>query len=305
MTAQFPQQHAFRPGIWVPLVTPFSHGEIDHVATVRLVHRLRRSGVHGLVVCGTTGEGPALSAYEKARLLATVLAAADDLPVVLALEGANTAKMIAEQAEIGAWPVRGYLLPPPSYVRPAEDGVRRHFLSLADALNAPIMIYDIPARTGVTLSAPLLAELTSTGLFPAIKACGLSARRLRDLAEIPGLCVFCGDDAWTLSAFRHGAIGSVSASAHVLPEDFVAFFDACRAGRFGVAEALWTTLRPIIELLFEEPNPAPVKAALALRGLIENNLRLPLTPCSADLQSRLMRAMAEPHALHLPDKSYK
>ncbi len=306
-----PASKPFRPGIWVPIVTPFSHGEIDHGAAANLVRGLCRSGVHGLVACGTTGEGPALSAYEKARFLDTVFtAAAGDLPIVLALEGSNTAKMIAERREIGQWPVTGHLLPAPAYVRPSEEGLHRHFMTIAEACDTPVMLYDIPARTGVTLRTEFIAKLAASGCFPAIKACGLSARRLKDLIDIPGLSVFCGDDAWSLSALKLGVEGVVGASANVVPEAFVALYEAVRHDRGGASEAIWSHLLPLTELLFDEPNPAPVKAALALRGVLEDGLRLPLTPCSQGLRERLQvqlslgLADADAH-LHLPDKSYK
>ena len=278
----------FVPGIWVPIVTPFSAGEVDHAATARLVRHLCGNGVQGLVVCGTTGEGPALTNYEKAAILDTVLeTAAGHVPVILALEGANTAKLIAELREIGPWPVQGYLLPAPSYVRPAEEGLRRHFLTIAEAVDAPVMIYDIPARTGSTLSATLIAELAGTGRFPAIKACGLSTDRLKALLDIANLSVFCGDDSWILPALAMGAQGAVSASANAFPRELVALYDACRNNQMARAERLWDRLLPATRLLFDEPNPAPVKSALALQGMIEEGLRLPLTPCSAGLRQRL------------------
>ncbi len=279
---------AFAAGIWVPIVTPFSLGEVDRVATARLVRHLCDSGVQGLVVCGTTGEGPALTSHEKAMLLETVFEAGSGrVPVILALEGANTAKLIAELREIGAWPLHGYLLPAPSYVRPSEEGLRRHFLTIAEAVDGPVMIYDVPARTGSTLSASLIADLAGTGRFPAIKACGLSTQRLADLLAIADLSVFCGDDSWILPALVQGAQGAVSASANAFPKELVALYGACRQNRTAVAERLWDRLLPATQLLFEEPNPAPVKAVLALQGMIEESLRLPMTPCSADLRQSL------------------
>ena len=288
MSSHHEMSPAFAAGIWVPIVTPFSLGEVDRVATARLVRHLCDSRVQGLVVCGTTGEGPALTSHEKATLLDTVFEAASGrVPVILALEGANTAKLIAELREIDAWPVHGYLLPAPSYVRPSEEGLRRHFLTIAEAVDGPVMIYDIPVRTGSTVSASLIAELAGTGRFPAIKACGLSTKRLADLLEIANLSVFCGDDSWILPALAQGAQGAISASANAFPKDLVALYEACRENQAARAERLWDRLLPATQLLFEEPNPAPVKAALALQGMVEESLRLPMTPCSADLRQRL------------------
>ncbi len=279
----------FAAGLWVPIVTPFSGDDVDFEATARLVRRLCRSGIRGLVACGTTGEGPALTSYEKARLLdAVITAAGPDMPVVLALEGANTMKLIAELGEIGPWPVSGYLLPAPSYVRPSEDGLRRHFLAVAEATMGPVMIYDIPARTGSTLSIELIAELAGTGRFPAIKACGFSDERLAQMADIPGLSVFCGDDAAIYRALQLGAVGAVSASANVVPGALAALYEAHRQGRPAKAEVMWRRLAPLMQMLFAEPNPAPVKAVLATQGLIEDSLRLPMTPCGTALRNRLV-----------------
>jgi 4-hydroxy-tetrahydrodipicolinate synthase len=283
----------FAGGIWVPIVTPFKGDDVDHAAMARLARHLSRSGIQGLVICGTTGEGPALTNPEKAWLLQTVFESVpENFPVVLALEGANTAKLIAELREIGSWPVHGYLLPAPSYVRPSQDGLRRHFLSIANAVDGPVMIYDIPARTGSTLSVELIAELAGSGRFPAIKACGLSVDRLKALLDIANLSVFCGDDSWILPALRMGAQGAVSACANLFPKDLVALYEAVHDSQPASAELLWDRLLPATRLLFEEPNPAPVKAALALQGIIEDSLRLPLTPCSAELRQRLRGLMS-------------
>jgi len=275
-------------GMWVPLITPFKAGVVDYDAAGLFVRHLVRSGVHGLVVCGTTGEGSALSSREKARLLDTVASSVDDrIPVFLGLEGANTAKMIAEINELGDRPVAGYLLPAPSYVRPSQEGIYRHFMAVADAVKRPVMIYDIPARTGVQMSIELIERLRASGDFPAIKACGLSTERLRSLAEIDGLDLMCGDDNWIGQALQSGARGAVAASAQVAPRLFVeAFAQAAASGNEGGRQP-FDELAPLIKAMFDEPNPAPVKAALALQGWIGEALRLPMTPVSDALREDL------------------
>ena len=275
-------------GMWVPLITPFKAGVVDYDAAGLFVRHLLRSGVHGLVVCGTTGEGSSLSSREKARLLDTVASSVDDrIPVFLGLEGANTAKMIAEINELGDRPVAGYLLPAPSYVRPSQEGIYRHFMAVADAVKRPVMIYDIPARTGVQMSLELIKRLRASGDFPAIKACGLSTERLRSLADIDGLDLMCGDDNWIGQALQSGARGAVAASAQVAPRLFVeAFAQAAASGNEGGRQP-FDELAPLIKAMFDEPNPAPVKAALALQGWIGEALRLPMTPVSDALREDL------------------
>jgi 4-hydroxy-tetrahydrodipicolinate synthase len=278
----------FGAGIWVPMVTPFLADEVDYPAAARLTCHLRKSGVQGLVACGTTGEGPALTTLEKARLLEVMFEAAGaDMPVVLALEGANTNRLIAELRDIGRWPVKGYLLPAPSYVRPSPEGIRRHFNAVAEAADGPVMIYDIAARTGSTLSIELIAELAGTGCFPAIKACGFDDTRLAALIDIPGLSVFCGDDTAIFRALQLGAHGAVSASANAVPHALATLFEACRQDQLTDADRLWRRLEPIMRGMFAEPNPGPVKAVLAAQGLIVDGLRLPMTPCRAALRDHL------------------
>ena len=298
-------------GMWIPIITPFRNGDIDYDAAALFVHHLVDSGVHGLVVGGTTGEGPALTAYEKARLVDTVAGALPaDIPLFMGLEGANTAKMIAELSELGDLPIQGYLLSAPAYVRPSQEGIYEHFMAVADTVRRPVMIYDIPARTGVTIAIETIVRLLDNGAFPAIKACGLSTERLHDLLAVADLKVMCGDDAWILPALEAGAHGAIAASAQVAPHRFVEAYRLFE--KYGV-EAAWkrfNTLAPLVRQLFDEPNPAPVKAALAFQGWCLDELRLPMTTVSAAGREALHAVLGNMHALdheeHLcADKSSK
>ena len=280
------------------MITPFQNGDVDYDSADLFTHYLVDSGVHGLVVGGTTGEGPALAAVEKARLLDTVATAASGrIPVFMGLEGANTAKMIAELSEIGDCPVDGYLLPAPSYVRPSQEGIYQHFMKIADAVRRPVMIYDIPARTGVPISTDTILRLVASGRFPAIKACGLSTEHLQALLAIPNLHVMCGDDSWISRALEMGAHGAVAASAQVAPQRFMDAYALHKRGSAGAASKRFNTLTPLIQSLFSEPNPGPVKAALALQGWCCDELRLPMMPATPACREGLQMTLGVMHAL--------
>ena len=290
-------QNLYR-GIWVPMITPFKNGDVDYDAAALFAHHLVDAGVHGLVVCGTTGEGSALSVREKARILDTVtLAVAGRIPVFMGLEGASTAKMIAEISELGDWPITGYLLSAPSYVRPSQEGIYRHFMAIGEAVRRPVMMYDIPARTGVTMTIETIARLTKGGAFPAIKACGLSDSRLESLLAIPDLKVMCGDDAWIYRAFEMGVGGAIAASAQVLPRRFVEAYRFFERHGAEAAYKWFNTLMPLIHNMFDEPNPAPVKSALAFQRWCREELRLPMLPVTETCRDSLHAVLHGMHAL--------
>ncbi len=282
------------------MITPFTDGDVDYGAADLFARHLVDGGIHGLVVCGTTGEGSSLSPYEKARLLDTVTARTPgDLPVFLGLEGTSTQKIIDEVREIGNCPATGYLLPAPSYVRPSQEGVYRHFMAIEAAVKRPVVIYDIPARTGVHMSIDTIARLAGNGDFPAIKACGLSTEHLQGLLGVPGLKVMCGDDIWIHQALRLGAHGAIAASAQVAPRRFL---EAYASFESGGAEDGWQAfhiLSPLMKLMFDEPNPGPVKAALAIEGWVRNELRLPMTPVTEGLREQIRTRLQD---LNLHDR---
>ncbi|ESQ93854.1 4-hydroxy-tetrahydrodipicolinate synthase [Asticcacaulis benevestitus] len=289
-------------GIWVPMMTPFKHGDVDYDAANLFTHHLVDSGVHGLVVGGTTGEGPSLTPYEKARLIETVAASVpDDIPVVLGVEGANTSKILNELTEIGDLPVHGYLVSAPSYVRPGQEGIYRHFMAISEAVKRPVILYDIPVRTGAALQIDTILRLMASGDFPAIKACGLTTDRLKDLLAIYRLKVMCGDDQWMFRALDMGAHGVISASAQVAPRRFVEAYAMLEKYSADGAWKRFNILMPLIEHMFAQPNPAPVKAALALQTWCQEELRLPMTPVTADFRQELETVLAHMHALHHDD----
>lgn len=286
-------------GVWLPLASPFRDDRLDEASLRRMV-RAYAGKVDGLVLAATTGEGMALSADETRRLVQwtqeELAAAAAPTPILLGVSGAVTAKVAQALREAEAWPVDGFLIACPYYVRPSQEGLRLHFETLAAATTKALVVYNIPYRTGVNLANDTLLALAAEqrNIIGVKDCCADPAQTLDLLARKPaGFSVLAGEDAGLLPSLRAGADGGVVASAHLAPEGFRRLYVLAIEGRWAEADALWSGLAAIPELLFAEPNPAPLKHALWRRGLIDSpQLRLPMTPVSADLAQRLDGALA-------------
>lgn len=282
---------AFR-GIWVPLVTPFRHGEVDRAALRRLVRHYRGAGVHGLVACGSTGEAAALDAGEQLLALDTILSEAGDLPVAMGLSGNHLGQARDRIRQFGERPLAGVLVSAPAYVRPAQDGLRLWFETLADASRVPLVLYDIPYRTGATLETATLLALAAHPNIAAIKDCGGSLDKTIALIADGRLAVMAGEDLQALSTLSLGGAGAIVASAHVRPDLHVAMFEAAQAGAWDRARTLFHALAPVIRLLYAHPNPGPLKAALGALHDCEDTLRPPMTAPGPDLRAALADAIA-------------
>jgi 4-hydroxy-tetrahydrodipicolinate synthase len=279
-------------GIWVPLVTPMHHGEIDLSRLQALADGLIARGVHGLVVCGTTGEAPQLDLAEQSAALAAVLETAHKrCPVLMGIGGSDTFAAASRVLQFDDMELAGYLVSTPAYVRPSQEGLVRHFEVIAESTERPIVLYNVPARTGVNLELATARRLAERPQFAAIKEAGGSLRQMADLVQHTPLAMLCGDDALLFSALCHGGHGAISASAHIRPDLYVRLYDLVRAQRLDEARDLFARLLPMIRLLFSEPNPAPLKAALAMQGLMRDELRLPMTPATAECGTRLAAAL--------------
>jgi 4-hydroxy-tetrahydrodipicolinate synthase len=270
-------------GIWVPLVTPFApDGSVDRSGLTALVRSLTAAGVHGLVVCGTTGESDTLSDDEKAQVLATVLGACGDRPVVMGVKSTTPNDVGAQCRRWSGAPIAGFLVPPPPYVRPSQPGVIQFYAEVAQAAAPlPIIVYDIPYRTGVTLALATMRALARIPGVRAVKDCGGDAGKTQTLIADGQLDVLAGEDALIFSTLCQGGTGAIAAAAHLHPERFVALHDAVCAQRLHDARALHHALAPMAQALFAEPNPAPLKAVLAHCGAIGATVRAPMTLASA------------------------
>lgn len=275
-------------GIWPALVTPFHDGgdAVDHAGLKGLVQRFAAAGVAGIVACATTGEAATLSQDERLAVLDSVLEAAPGLPLVAGLSGIDPRLMLAELEAIRQRPIAGILVPPPSYVRPSQAAIVRFYEDIA-APGVPVIIYNIPYRTGVRIERDTFRELARIPGLVAVKDCGGDIALTQELIAEGRFDVLTGEDMQIFSTLCLGGAGAITASAHVRPDLFVKMAQALADGDLAAARQIQAALRPMIETLFAEPSPAPVKAALAALGLIGDTVRRPLLAASPALRDVL------------------
>ncbi|MHA7600388.1 4-hydroxy-tetrahydrodipicolinate synthase [Alicycliphilus sp. T452] len=274
-------------GLWIPLVTPFKDGAVDHPALAALAARLRAQGAAGFVACGSTGEAAALDKDEQSAVLETVLQAAQGLPVAMGLSGYHLGQVLAFVRALARYPLAGLLVPAPHYIRPSQEGLLHWFNAIADASAAPLIVYDIPYRTGATLATGTLLALAAHPRIRAVKDCGGDTAKTQALIADGRLAVLAGEDAQMFTTLALGGTGAIAASAHWQTPRFVELLELLRTGDLPGARRVWQALQPWIEACFAEPNPAPLKALLAREGWMRNELRAPMTGASPAMEARL------------------
>ena len=280
-------------GLWLPLVTPFRNGELDETSLRRLVRHYAALPVNGLILAATTGESLTLTSEETERLVFTVrdeISRARNLPICLGLSGSNTRALLDTLDRTAAWPIDGYLISCPYYSRPSQQGLQRHFSALADRARHPVMIYNIPYRTGVNLGNEAMLRLADHPDIVGLKdCCDDREQSLELLRRRPaGFAVLTGEDAQYHEALVDGADGGILASAHIETETFALVRNLVAAGERDAALSCWRSVADLTRLLFSEPSPAPIKYWLWRSGLIDSaEVRLPMTEVSAELAARL------------------
>jgi 4-hydroxy-tetrahydrodipicolinate synthase len=279
-------------GLWIPLVTPFRDGAVDHAALAALTERLASSGIAGFVVCGSTGEAAALDANEQLAVLATVAKTVPALPRIMGLSGYHLGETVAWVRELNDQGLAGLLVPAPSYIRPSQAGLMAWFEAIADASAAPLLVYDIPYRTGATIARETLLALAADPRICGLKDCGGDMAKTRALIADGRLQVLAGEDAQIFSTVAEGGLGAIAASAHLHTARFVQVIRLVREGRLAEARPEWQALLPLIEALFAEPNPGPLKAVLARQGWMRDELRAPMTRASEALREQLSQLQA-------------
>lgn len=277
-------------GLWIPLVTPFCGDTraVDHAALKRLLAHYRPTGIAGYVVCGSTGEAAALGQDEQWEVLDTVLEHADGLPVVMGFSGYNLNQALAFVHKANGLPLAGLLVAAPHYIRPSQDGLLSWFEGIAHASAKPLILYDIPYRTGVALSLSTLRRLGQHPNIRAIKDCGGDAGKTQQLIADGALQVLAGEDMQIFGTVACGGCGAIAASAHLRTADFAAVIRCVQEGKLAEARRLWAPLVPLVSTLFEQPNPACIKSALAQAGLLENRLREPMQEASRPFDMGLL-----------------
>lgn len=287
-------------GVWVPIVTPLRDGCVDLESPQRLASDLAKSGIHGLVACGTTGEASQLDAYEQKAVLNAVLeAVGPGCPVVMGISGSDTRAVTNKVRSFSGSDIAGFLVSAPCYVRPSQEGILLHFRAIANATDRPIILYNIPARTGVNIDLATAIALSDDPKFVAIKESSGNVAQLADFIGQTPLNVFSGDDTQILTALCFGGHGAISASAHIRPDLYLHLYNLVRTGQLEKTRAVFNQLLQLIRLLFSEPNPAPITAVLAMQGRMREELRLPMTPASKTCREKLAVALEQVMAIRV------
>jgi 4-hydroxy-tetrahydrodipicolinate synthase len=283
-------------GAGVALVTPFTRsGELDEPVLRRLVRRQVEAGIDVLVPCGTTGESVTMTEAEQLRVIEITLEEAGDVPV-LAGTGSNDTRQAVEKsraaASLGA---HGVLVVGPYYNKPTSDGFYGHFTAVADAIDIPVVVYNVPGRTGSNIDNRTMLRLAAHPNIAGVKeASGNLAQVMDLLRDRPrGFEVVSGDDAFTLAFMALGAEGVISVAANQVPGPMHELVACCAAGDYAAARRLHNRLLKLMTLNFLESNPIPVKASLALMGLCEESYRLPMCPPTEATREALRAALRE------------
>jgi len=283
-------------GVFTALVTPFRNGSVDEAALKKHVEEQIAAGVDGVVPCGSTGEAATLSHEEHKRVVELVVRTVAKRVRVIAGSGSNaTAEAIELTAHARASGADGALLISPYYNRPTQDGIVAHYAAVARATQFPLVAYNIPGRTGSNILPDTIARLAEIEQVVGVKeSCGDLHQISQVIARVPSdFAVLAGDDWATLPQLAIGGAGVISTCSNLVPREMVELVRAFARGDAARARELHYRLLPLCDALFSETNPIPVKAALAMRGKLEEELRLPLLAMTAAGKKRLELAMKE------------
>jgi len=283
-------------GCGTALVTPFrKDGSLDLDALRRLVQFQLRSGIDFLVPCGTTGETPTLEHAEYLGVVRTVVQeVAGKVPVIAGVGGNNTNKVIGLAAEVRGLGVAGILSVAPYYNKPPQEGLYQHFRAIAESTDLPVIVYNVPSRTSCNIEPATVARLSQIPNIIAIKeASGSIVQQMEVLAAVaPGFGVLSGDDVFTFPLMALGGAGVISVISNEIPAEMTRLAHLLLEGKIEAARQLHFSLLPLMQVNFIETNPIPVKAALAMMGLIEEVYRLPLVPLKAENRVKLEQVLA-------------
>jgi 4-hydroxy-tetrahydrodipicolinate synthase len=279
------------------MITPFTKdGAVDEAAVKRLARRQIDAGVHFLVPCGTTGETPTLSDGEKRRVVELVVEeAAGRVPVMAGAGGYDTKEVVHAAREMQKAGATGLLSVTPYYNKPTPEGLFQHFSAVADATPLPIMLYNVPGRTGCNMDAATVARLAT---IPTIVGVKEASGNIQQMAEVvravpPAFRVLSGDDAITIPLMAIGGRGIISVASNEIPAEMVQMVEAAERGDYASARASHQRLLPLLLVNFVESNPGPVKFAMAAMGLCEDVYRLPMVPPRPAAKERILAVLSE------------
>jgi 4-hydroxy-tetrahydrodipicolinate synthase len=283
-------------GSLVPIVTPFKNGKLDEKVYADLIEWHISQGTHGIVPCGTTGEASTLDFDEHYRVIEVAVEAANKRIPVIAGTGANAtdeAVFITKKAkELG---VDGALIVTPYYNKPTQEGLYLHFKSIAESVDIPIILYNVPGRTAVNMLPATVARLLEFRNIIGLKEATGDMRQASDLIRLCGdrLALYSGDDFTTFTMLSLGGKGVISVTANIVPKDVADMWNSWDKGNIDKARELHYKLEPLNAAMFIETNPIPVKTALAMMGKMDENFRLPLCSMSAAAKEKLRAVLKD------------
>jgi 4-hydroxy-tetrahydrodipicolinate synthase len=284
-------------GCGTALVTPFdSSGALDEAAVRRLARRQIDEGIHFLVPCGTTGETPTLSPAERRKVVEIVVdEAAGKVPVLAGAGGYNTKEVVEAARAMAAAGAQGLLSVTPYYNKPTPEGLFRHYQAIAEATPLPIVVYNVPGRTGCNVTPATLVRLATIPTVAAVKEASGSINQIGEVCRVvpADFIVLSGDDAMTLPAMAVGARGLISVASNEVPGEMARLVEAAERGDYADARERHMRLLPLMTANFAESNPIPVKTAMAQMGLLEEVFRLPMVPPKPETRERLAEVLAE------------
>jgi 4-hydroxy-tetrahydrodipicolinate synthase len=283
-------------GVGTALVTPFTRdGALDEAGVRRLARRQIDAGMHFLVPCGTTGESPTLSDDERLRVVELTVAEADGrVPVLAGSGGYDTRAVIRTALRMKALGAAGILSVTPYYNKPTQEGLFQHYSAIAGEVGLPILVYNVPGRTGCNVEVRTLVRLSEVPGIAGVKEASGNVSQMCEICRaVPDdFLVLSGDDALTLPLMAIGGHGVISVIGNEAPAEMVRMVELAEAGDFAGARGLHRQLMPLMSANFVESNPIPVKAAMAAMGLLDEVYRLPMVPPSDASRRRILDALS-------------
>ena len=290
-------------GVGTALVTPFTaSGAVDERAFAALVERQVAGGVHFVVPCGTTGETPTLSRKERDRIVElTVEVVAGRIPVLAGVGGYDTEEVAELARDTEKQGVSGLLAVTPYYNKPTQEGLYQHYKAIAGRTSLPIIVYNVPGRTGCNVEPRTLLRLAGIPNIVGVKEASGNMQQMCEVCHAvpPGFSVLCGDDALTLPLMSVGGCGVISVASNLVPDRMARLVNLALAGDFAAARREHDALLPLMLVNFVESNPIPVKAGLAMLGLCEPVYRLPMVPPSEQSAARIRQTLVDAGVLSL------
>jgi len=284
-------------GVGTALVTPFTkNGALDEAAVRRLGRRQIDGGVHFLVPCGTTGENPTLADDERVRIVEILLdEARGQVPILAGAGGYDTKEVIHQARELERLGVSGLLSVTPYYNKPTQEGLYQHFKAIAESTPLPIVVYNVPGRTGVNVEVATLARLAELPNIVGVKEASGNMTQMCEVARAlpPEFIVLSGDDALTLPLMAVGGRGIISVASNEIPREMVQMVEAAERNDFAAARAVHARILPLMSINFVEANPIPVKAAMAAMGLLEEAYRLPMVSPRPESKTKILKVLKE------------